>query len=297
MAFVKRFIDVTIKLPTGTFPGTDSDSVTLSGYRVGAYLAAAGGLATGVLQCQIYGLPLDKLNALTIIGPINTSQRGGIGGGLSIIVAAGDIDASGNKHGSVMFQGKIQNSWADFSCQPDVVLNIVANGSLDAALTPVNASSYRGTANAAEIMKDLAGKGGFGFINHGVSANLDNVYLAGSILDQIKSLAIAAQIQFDINGNTLEIWQGSKTNGADGTLLISPETGLVGYPNFSSEGMWLTAIYQPRISNGAVIEVKSSLQPACGKWVVTRYIHSLEAENPSGGGSWFSSIYCGATKQ
>lgn len=282
MAFVKRRIDVTITLKEGDFGGGKGNTVTLTGYRVGVYVGHDGGDAQGVLQCQIYGLPLDMMNQLTVIGYLLMENQGN-----SISIGAGTDESM-----TLVWQGIIQTAWADLTNQPDGVLNIIGYSAANIAVTPVNAISYKGSVDAKTIMKDLADKAGYTFENkQGASAILSNVYAPGTLLDQIKSVAKAARFAYNIDKGILAIWPKGGDRGGD-MPLISSATGMVGYPTFSSQGMVVTMLYNDAIRLGGKVMIESELTPACGEWTVFNIIHSLESENPNGNGTWFTTIAC-----
>jgi hypothetical protein len=50
----------------------------------------------------------------------------------------------------------------------------------------------------------------------------------------------------------------------------------------------LTTIFNPDVVIGGMIQVQSSLTPACGQWIATQISHSLESETPDG--QWFTHI-------
>jgi hypothetical protein len=70
--------------------------------------------------------------------------------------------------------------------------------------------------------------------------------------------------------------------------LISPETGLVGYPAYTGQGIALRTLYNPSVGYGSEINVESILTPACGTWVVNRLAYDLESKVPDG--NWFCDI-------
>jgi hypothetical protein len=279
MTFARKEIEVTISLGTGQFGETGANTVTLSGLRVKADIQQFGGNAMPQVQLRIFGLPMQMINQLTTIGPINSSimyQN-------SVLIAAGDEGSAL----TTIYSGTIWQAWGDFNQMPDASLNIVALGGLAASLKPVGASSYPGSADVGTIMQSLATTAGFGFVNSDVSVQLSNPYFPGTALAQIRACARAANINFAIDNGTLHIWpKGSARNGT--TPLISPATGLVGYPAFSSNGLMLTTTFNPDVVIGGTIQVQSSLTPACGQWIATQISHSLESETPDG--QWFTHI-------
>lgn len=285
MSFTRKKIDLTIALGTGQFGDSGSNTVTLTGLRVHAGMQEFGGDAMPQAQLRVFGLPLDMVNQLTTIGPINSAimYRN------SVLVAAGD-DETGMQ---TVYSGSIWQAWGEFQGMPDTPLNIIAAGGLAAALKPVDALSFVGPTDVAQIMQTLATTMGLAFENNGVKVQLSNPYFPGTALQQARTCARAADINFAIDRGTLAIWPKKSTpdqaaaRGGD-VPLISTATGLVGYPTFSSNGLGLTTLYTPQIKRGGQVQVESSLAVANGKWVVSQLQHSLQSETP--GGQWFTQV-------
>lgn len=280
MAFTEKQIDLTISLGTGQFGDTGANTVTVSGLRIKAEIQQFGGDAMPQVQLLVYGLPASMINQLTTIGPINSAvmyQN-------SVLIAAGD---SGSAL-TTIYNGTIWQAWGDFNQIPDSALNISAVGGLAAALKPVSASSYPGSADVGTIMASLASLADLSFVNHGVSVQLSNPYFPGTALAQIRECAQAANIRFTIDNGALEIWpkDGSRTTPA--VPSVSTQTGMVGYPTFSSNGLMVTTIFNPSIVIGGKFQVQSSVTAACGTYVATQISHSLESMTP--GGQWFTHI-------
>ncbi|SKC78269.1 hypothetical protein SAMN05445504_2366 [Burkholderia sp. CF099] len=280
MSFTKKRIDVTVTLGTGQFGDSGSNTMTLTGHRVHAGIQVHGGDAMPQAQLRLFGVPLDTINQLTTIGPINAAVMFRN----SLLVAAGD-DETGMQ---TLYSGTIWQSWGEFESMPDVPLNIIGLGGLAAALKPVGALSYPGAADVATIMQTLADMMGLAFENNGVSVQLSNPYFPGTALAQVRSCARAADVRWTIDRGTLAIWpkDGARTGGD--VPLISPDTGLRGYPSFSSNGLVLTTLLNTQIKPGGVVQVESSLTAACGKWVVMQVSHALQSETPNG--QWFTQI-------
>lgn len=280
MSFTKKRIDVTVTLGTGQFGDSGSDTVTLTGHRVHMGMQAFGGDAMPQSQIRVFGLPLDMINQLTTVGPINAAVRFNN----KVLVAAGD-DETGMQ---TVYSGAIDSSWGEFESMPDVPLNIMALGGLDAALKPVGALSYPGSADVATIMQTLADTMGLAFENNGVTVQLSNPYFPGTALTQVRTCARAADIYWTIDRGTLAIWPKNGVRGGD-VPLISAATGMRGYPTLSSNGLGLTTLFNPQIKPGGVVQVESSLQVACGQWRVMQVWHSLQSETPNG--AWFTQLY------
>ena len=279
--FQHRRLDVAFALGKGTF-GEDGtqNTVTLSGLRVSVAIVKPGAPNYSEAQIRVYGMRLSDMNQLTMLGkPLDYSR-------LNHIAVSAGTDGGPM---AIAFQGNIQQCWADMNSAPQVplIVHAVDNGEL--AMMPIPATSYKGPVDVATAMAGLARQAGLSLENNGVSVMLDNSYLSGAVGEQIKSVAEHAHINHIIENDKLIIWP---MDGVRGGLipLISPETGMVGYPAFTAGGLVIKTLYNPTILFGAQIEVKSELTPACGLWRVNYMSHDLEADTP--GGQWFTTMVC-----
>jgi hypothetical protein len=280
MSFTRKRIDATVSLGTGQFGETGANTVTLTGLRIKADIQQFGGDAMPQVQLRIFGLPASMINQLTTIGPINSAVQSKN----SVLIAVGDDGLAL----TTIYSGTIWQAWGDFNQMPDTSLNIAAVGGLAAALKPIAASSFPGSMDAGTIMQQLATTAGLNFVNSGVSVQLSNPYFPGTALSQIRECAQAADINFTIDVGTLHIWPKTSARTTPSIPVVSPSTGMVGYPTFSSNSLMVTTLFNPSIVIGGVIEVQSSLAPACGKWIAVQISHSLESETPDG--QWFTHI-------
>lgn len=276
MTFARRKIDLTFQLGTGAFGETGFNTVTVSGLRVQASITKAGGTTLGEAQVRVYGLTPTLMNELSSLTRQIMMQRQN-----TLIITAGDDEAGMG----VVFQGTIADGWRDLNAAPNSVLHVIALAGLFQKLKPVPPSSYPGSADAATIMASLAEQMGLSFENNGVSVILATPYLPGTAFDQAQRVADAANINWIVDAGVLAIWpRGGSRGGA--IPLISPETGMVGYPAHNGVGIALTTLYNPSIRAGGTVQVRSEIPNACGQWFVTALTHDLESETP--GGQWFS---------
>lgn len=278
--FLEREIQLTIQLGAGTFGDQVGNAVILSGLRIFADMAAPCGESMGAMQMRVYGLTQSMMNQLTTIGVF-----GQVAGASKIAVAAGEKD----KALTTIFQGSIWQAWADYNSAPEVAFNMIAYVGMNIALKPVEASSYTGATDVSFIMESLAMDADLAFVDGGVNVTLSSPYLSGSILDQIKECARAANIYYKIEAETLTIWP------KDGIVagpepVISPDTGMIGYPALSSQGMTVKTLFNPNVTMGGLINVESSLKMATGQFQVLNYTHNISCLAP--GGPWFTEILC-----
>lgn len=280
MSLLTRKIDVEFQLGVGDFGDSGFDTVKVSGLRVQANIVNTDGAAMGNAQLRIFGLPPSLLNQLAGLNQAAQAIRNN-----TIIVTAGD-DVSGMP---VVFRGTISLAQLDLTNAPDSSLTVCAFAGLFDALQTAKPSSYPGSADAAIIMSDLAVKMGLGFEGpNGVSVILSTPYFSGTLRDQAESCARAANIGWTIEGQTLAIWPRDGSRGG-AIPLISPETGLVGFPAYSSgtfQGLAVTTIFNSLLRVGKPVQIESSLKVANGTWHVFDIAHALESETPSG--KWFT---------
>ena len=285
MSYARRQIDVTISLGTGNFgesPAGASNTVTLSGLRVTAHIVKAALPATDSAVIKIYGVPLSIMNQVSRLGkPIYAIRNN------TVTLSAGD-DVSGMAQ---VFFGTIYSAYGDFGALPEACLTISAlNGYVDLG-RPVAPLSYPNGADAATICAQIAATMGQSLVNHGVTTQLASGYFPGTPIDQLRAVALAANIYAipggGPGGQSVEIWP---KDGQRASLipLISPDTGLIGYPRYADYGINLMALYNPGLVFGAAFELQTSITPANGQWIVYDLSYDLDAETP--GGKWFMNI-------
>ncbi len=278
MSYTKKRIDVAFSLGKGSFGETGANTITVSGLRVIATITTEGGNSMGHLLARIYGMTQSQMNQLSTLGLLITELRKN-----SVALSAGDYESGMSE----VFVGTITNAYVDFDGAPQVSFNVEASVGALEAVKPVPPSSYPGATDVALIMSGLAKQMGLRFQNWGVSVKLASPYYAGTGRDQIIRCAEAANINWIIENNRLDIWPKNAARGST-VPVISPETGMVGYPAYDSLGIILRTLFNPTIAYGSDVMVKSSLQPACGTWRVYHINHSLASETP--GGEWFSTM-------
>lgn len=291
MTFRRRRIDVTITLgrttsassPTVTTAPTFAEggnTVTLTNHRASASIKMAGGLSMAEAQVRIYGMTASLMNQLSTLGRVRLAAMNN-----TITVSAGnDVDGMG-----VVFQGTITQAWADFKGSPEVPFHIAAQAGITAALQVIPPSSYAGSADVATIMSSLAAQMGYTFENNGVTAKLANPYFPGTALQQAQACAQAAGIEMVIENGVLAIMPRGVARGGR-VAVINAETGMVGYPAFTGNGIAIQTEFNPSVSFQGLVKVESDLPQANGQWRVINMLHDLDAETP--GGAWFSFMEC-----
>ena len=288
MSFYKREINLAFVLGEGPFGEGDSNAVEITGLRVSAQIARSGGVSMSSLSLRVWGMPLDVMQKLSVLSILAIGQVRKN----TVTVTAGDAE---NGYG-VVFSGGIITAWVAADNSPDVCFVVSSFEGLTDNARPVAPNSFMGSASVDVLMSGIARQmqPPMGFENNGVDVTLDNVYLPGTLREQAMRIADKAGCVVSFGGpgdNVIAIWPvGGSRSGP--VIEISPETGLVGYPQFSQTGISFTTIYNPSIAYGRKIQMRSALGlPANGEWIVLNVTHNLDSEIP--GGQWFTTVECG----
>lgn len=285
MTFVQRRIDVQFTLAPGplgqqrTFGNTGKDTAVLSGFRTSARIEKAGGLSDSTMDLRMWGVAESTMNELATFGyQINAIPRN------RVVVTAGDLGAAT----STVFDGYVTEAYIDFGHLPDVSLVAKAQVGIPFSAIPAVATSFRGTAAVATIMSGFAALMGLKFENSGVTTTLANPYYSGSVKEQAQKCVDAGGIMWNRGDDgVLAIWPRDGSRGGQ-VPIISPETGMVGYPSFNAYGVMLRTLFNPSIGFGQMVEVRSSLSGASGRYSVYMLSYDLESQVPNG--KWFADV-------
>jgi hypothetical protein len=288
MALTHRRIDLTFQLGKGDFGEQGIDTVTLSGLKCSATISRAGGVSMTECSLRVFGMPLNVMNKLTVLNKLRyQDQRFN-----QVTVSAGD-DKSGM---SVVFVGVISEAWIDASAAPDVSFVVVAQTGLLDLVKPVPPTSYDGSVDVATVISGIAAQmvPPRQLENSGVSVRIANPYLVGTLIDQLRTVARAADINCIVDDSVVAIWPNGAARGAR-VPLISADTGMIGYPLTTQNGIQVSTLYDPSLAFGLQIHVQSSLTPANGGWTIASVTHDLETETPNG--KWQTRVECGLLGQ
>lgn len=300
-SFVARKLEIAVKLPSQ--PSTNQpksfagggDTVTLSGNRMSVRIQNAGAPGGSTARVMVYGLNPSLMNQLSTLGMVFNIVEGN-----TLSVLAGD-DENGV---SVCFSGTITAAYADYNSSPNVPFQFEVSAGLAQSVLPAAASSYTGATDVATIMSSLATQMALTFENNGVDVKLSSPYFSGNLTTQMRECAEAANINAAIiNGQTLAIWPKGGNRETQNIPLISPPTGMVGYPSFTQNGIVVKTLFNPQITFGSLIKVQSMVTdggiesisanpgtlPADGVWSIYKMDHALDTKMPKG--QWMSTIF------
>ena len=250
-SYVQRALDVTVTLGEGTFGQTGKNTLTLSGLRVVATIQKGGFPNMDTAEIRVFGVPQSLMNQVSTLGIPQTMARWNN----IVTLTAGDA-VNGMAQ---VFSGSIYSVVQKFNAAPETYFQIVSFAGYINAMAPVAPTSYPGAADVATIMAGLAKTMGLAFENNGVQVKLASPYFAGTALEQAHNVARAAGIEMyiDSGSNTLSIWPKLGTR-AGPVPLISPASGLIGYPDFRDFYLTFRTILNPAIKIGGQINMQST---------------------------------------
>lgn len=280
-SFTQKKINITLVLDADQF-SDGSNTLLLTGHRVLAEIKNVGAFGQGTMSTvKIFGMAQSDMNRLSLLNFNALVVRRN-----KIIVSAGD-----DKIGMFdVFAGQIINAWADYSGMPEVALVIQANPAYYWQIATAEPTSYPTIIDAGVALADLARRMGMTFTNNGVKKFLTTPYLSGSLIDQARAIVKAIDAIMIIDGDSMTITeQGLPLAGE--IPLISADTGLIGYPAWSQNGITISTLFNPAIRMQGQVELETDIDIAKGRWIVLALSYRLESENPSG--AWFCQVELG----
>lgn len=279
MALVERLINLTFTLGEGNFGNDGENTAKVSGLRVSARINKAGGPQPAKLALDVWGLTPPIMRHLSTLGLIAKEQRRNV-----ITVDAGDA----TNGVATVFIGTITYGYGNYEASPQVTFHVEAGSGVLEALIPNDPISIAGSADVVTVLSGIARKMNVVLESNGVQKRLSNMYLPHSSLrDQAAAVVDQAGLEWNgIDLGVLAIWEPGSSRGGQ-IPLISKDTGLQGYPAFTSNGVMVKTLFNPNVTFGGMVEVQSSrpeLVGANGQWKVYGLDYSLDANMP--GGEW-----------
>ena len=284
----------TLTNSNAVFPGTNANVLQVSGLRASAVIKGAGLPAFPELSLRIYGLAQQDMNALAIV-PVQ-------GGKPQYQFNTVQVEADSGNGFSFIFSGQIYEAGPDYADAPDVCLFVHAQAAGFDQLTPANPTSYPGTADVATIVSNIASKMSMAFENDGVTGVLTGRYYSGTLTSQLRQVCRDAGINAVIeNQNLLVISPAGVARTNVAPFILSPTSGLVGYPKVRGNGyLDVRALFNPAFRQNGPVTIQGSdvvIDPnlpktlnslADGNWLVGPLTHTLECQKP--GGAWFTEM-------
>lgn len=279
MAFVARQIDISLRLASGSLNSNGDNVVNLAGHKCDLLLENVGSaLLRSQAQLRIYGMSQSDMYKFSTQGRTAIQLKND-----EITIHAGDA-LSGVRE---VFTGTMNYAIVNMAGAPDVSLEINAVPGQFYQMLPAAANSYPGAGSVADIIKGLAAQMGFGFENHGVTTQLSDHYLHGTLINQIDDVARAAGIICCMERGVVKIWPNDGEQNSP-VIDLSPQTGLIGYPTFNPYGLTADMEFRADLQVGRKVRLTTSVPQASGDKIIARVRHELSTQTHQG--AWKSTV-------
>lgn len=282
-SFTRKIIKTTIilALKNGTYNDKDANTMVLQGFRQSWQISFGGGSVAPSAKGKIWGVRAETMNKLTNMNwKVDGKQNN-----LLMIEAGDDPD-----HLDIVFKGNINFGFPDYSAAPDVCLSIEGMSGFFFKINAAPPNSYKGEIDVPVMLEKFAKDMQLTFHNEGVTAKISNASLNGSTQQQFDDIVKAAGIDCyrDPTDDSITIAPKGQPRKVE-TAVLTPKTGLIGYPVPTLQGIALRCLYDKRIRFGGTIEIKDSAVAQCnGIWRVFGINVNIDSELPNG--QWFCDI-------
>lgn len=280
-SFTQKIIHVNFVLANGMFVGGGNTKL-VRGLRVTAHIRKPGTPEKNGLDLKVYGMLPEDINALSTAGvnPLAVQKN-------LVQVLAGDSDGL-----TTVFQGEITGAWANYATPPDLVFEVKAVDGHFPSIAPLAPFSASGTVQASKVFASLASSMGYAFEPNDIGAMpVLNPYLHGTATEQAYQLSQLLGVEYGLDSGTLFVAQRGSTRVPNGVVpIISPSTGLIGYPTWNKGLLEVSALLNPAFRlGGSVIVQDSAVTRANGQWRIHGLEHNVSSRD-HGISQWSSTL-------
>lgn len=275
--FVPRRARVTVNVTRPNSSGEQKEqSYSFMNHRM-KIMVRQGGKQFGNAKVEVFGVPLATMNQiarlwLETLTPQNTDTLA--------------IDVWDGEDFVPFFQGVITWSAVDASAMPQVKLVIEANAAM--ALMNMTASPYAnaGPVQLSDVLTSIITPAGFtlSYAEGAPDYQLVDARVQGAPMEQVAQLMNGfPALTWFINLQQLVVRQANAPFSAD-SIKISAETGLQGFPVYSTSGLQFSTIFNPRLRPGVALDVSVTDFDFVNRtqWVCAVLAHSLDVNFPNG---------------
>lgn len=277
-SFTRKQLRVTFTFADGSaFNSVGNDTLVLEGLRVILNVQSAGATFRCAARIQIFGMLQSDMNSLT---QLSWDGRG-------IQRCSVTVEANSGAGWRCVFIGGVIYAGPEYAGAPDVMLFVEAQTLYYEALAPADPISYSGSVNITDIVGPLAEQMGKAFEPNDTSAQLTDPYLPCTQGDQLQTACAQAGVDLYVEKDVIAITPRYQPRDT-APVLLSPATGLIGYPTLTNVGVECVCLYNPDIQFGGKVQIEGDVPGAVGDWYVTTLNHTLESEKS--GGKWMSAL-------
>lgn len=281
MAFNRKVIKITLVLggKEESFTSDNKNKLSATGLRISAEITNGNGAPSPSARVRMYGLPIETMSKLLRIKWREVTALKN-----SITIEAGEQ----GEDLITVFKGGITFAYPDLAEAPNVSLVITAQTAVLENMQSTAAESYEGSQDVINIMGNICQRMGYTLEGNGVNQKLDNVYLCNSDIKKIQWLAESANLDLYIESNHIAVTNKGQPRKIK-IPVISPETGLIGYPTPTMQGIQFQCFYDPLVRFGGLVRINDSLIDICnGDWLIYGVRAMLETESDSA--RWFMDV-------
>ena len=271
-----KTIRTTIILSEGEFEGGGNTKV-IEGLATTVEVEKNGLPEKNTAKVSISNLKMSDMEKMTFLAfrPLQKRKN-------KILIEAG---TQGHELGMV-FKGDITSAFPDFNSAPDVPFEIEAMTAGWAYQIAESPTSIQGEEDVGALMEQFAKQAGFNFVNNNVSATVRNTTYNGSPVQKARQLAAEVNIELLIDDETFTIQKWKEPRGD--AVLLGANSGLIGYPTFTQDGVSVRSFYNPKLRLGGQVKLQSIVPKSNGYWKLTKLSHSLSAYSQNS--QWESSF-------
>ena len=271
-SFTEKAIRITAIMREGVFK-SGGNAVTIEGLPISVSVSKPGGSEMNKATVTIDNMNLETMQQLTVLAFRQLQTFNNV-----IKIEAGAKRQSLD----VVFEGEISSAVPALNNDGAASFKIEAKAGYYANQLPSAPVSVQGETTIEYLMKQFAKEALYDFENRGITASVANCVFAGSPILKARTLAKQTGIDLLIDDRKFIIQPFDRPK--DKAILLSAESGLLGYPSFTNDGIQCKALYNPNFELGGFFELKTILPNASGMWKITKIEHALEANKP--GGTW-----------
>ena len=261
------------------FDSSGNNTLTIETLRMTASVVICNRQASQ-LDLKIFGMRVQDMDALTSAWIDSNAIRDN----------RVELYADNGDGYKLVFQGTIIEAQPLYKMIPDVPFQILGMISYFNTIDVTQPLSYKGSVDINTIGNDLAQKMGLSFSSNAV-ATLNNPNYSGTVFDQLRNSCYDAKVDFYFQGGTLVFTPVGQPFDSTPAVVLSPTSGLIGYPEYSRRGLVVNSLYDPAFLCGSAIEIQSSaVKGANGRWYPFSAQFDLSANMPRG--PWNATLQC-----
>lgn len=280
-SFNEKRLRVTLTLNSSekAFDEKGNNTIIFDGLKVSANIQTGSGLGiTPMARITIYGLSKNVINRIAKIKwNTETAKYNFI-----------RLEALHNGAFISVYEGTINFAYPNFNTMPEVGVSIDSAIALEHQVMMQKPLSYKGDVKVSHLISTICNDIGMLFEDNGVNTVISDPYYAKPPLENIRDICSAARIDLAIENNLIAIMPKGKERMIK-IPVLSPSTGLIGYPVPAIQGLRFQCLYDPYIRFGGLVEIKDSIiETANGKWRVLGISTNLDSATPNG--RWYMDI-------